>query len=92
MSEHITLHDFPVEQGYSVSPNKVRGGDLFLKKGYSWQMGEAICFEEIYEGAVLEDELMIRACQGQGSLRNAFSSNLKIVNLKIFPNQEGIYT
>ena len=53
-------------------------------------MGEAICFEEIYEGPVLQGELMIRACQGQGSLRNAFSSNLKIVNLKIFPNQEGI--
>ena len=73
-----------------VSPPIKHGGDLFLKKCFSWQMGEALCFEEIYEGPVLQGELMIRACQGQGSLRNAFSSNLKIVNLKIFPNQEGI--
>ena len=55
-------------------------------------MGEAIYFEEIYEGAVLQGELIIRSCQGQGNLRNTFFSNLKIVNLKIFPNQEGIYT
>ena len=32
---------------------------------------------------------MIRSFQGQGSFTNAFSSNLKAVNLKIFASHEG---
>ena len=68
-----------------VSPPIKYGGDLFLKKSYSWQMGEAICFGQIFEGALLQDGSMIRSCQGQGSFRNAISSNLKTINLKICP-------
>ena len=63
--------------------------DLFLKKSYSWQMGEAICFGQIFEGAVLQGGSMIRSCQGQGSFRNAISSNLKTINLKISPIKKG---
>ena len=36
--------------------------------------------------------LMIRSWQGQGSFTNAFFSNLKTANLKIFAILEGIYT
>ena len=43
-------------------------------------------------GTVLHGELMIRSWQGQGSFTNAFLSNLKTVNAKIFANNEGIYT
>ena len=42
--------------------------------------------------AVILGGLMFRTCQGQGSFTNALSSNLEIVNLKIFPNHKGIYT
>ena len=43
-------------------------------------------------GAVLYRGLIMRSCQGLGSFTNAFSSNVKTVNLKIFVNHEGIYT
>ena len=33
---------------------------------------------------------MIKTCHGWGIFPNAFSSNLKTVNLKIFANHEGI--
>ena len=42
--------------------------------------------------AVIFGGLMIRPCQSQGSFTDAFSRNLKIVNLKTFPNHERIYT
>ena len=35
---------------------------------------------------------MIRSWQRQGSFTNAFSSNLKTVNLKAIANHEKIYT
>ena len=38
----------------------------------------------LWEVAVLHGGLMIRPCQEQGSLTNAFFSNLKTVNMKIF--------
>ena len=48
-------------------------------------------FGQIYWGSVLHGGL-IRSCQERGSFTNAFSNNLKTVNLKIFANHEGIYT
>ena len=47
---------------------------------------------KIYWGTVLHGGLMIRSYHGQGSFRNAFSSDLKTVNLKMFANHEGTYT
>ena len=43
-------------------------------------------------GTVLHRGLMIRSCQGRQIFINAFSSNLKTVNLKLFSSHEGIYT
>ena len=39
---------------------------------------------------VLHRELTIKSCQGGRIFTNTFSSNLKIVNLNIFPNYGGI--
>ena len=43
-------------------------------------------------GTVLHSGLMIRSCQGREIFINAFSSNLKTVNLKLFSSHEGICT
>ena len=45
---------------------------------------------KIYWRAVLNEGLMIRLCQGCERFTNAFSSNLKVVNLKIIANYEGM--
>ena len=46
-------------------------------------------FGIMYWGIVRHGGLMIRSWQERGSLTNAFSSNIKTVNLKIFANHEG---
>ena len=61
------------------------------REGFHGRLGTN-CFGQIYWGTVLHEGLMIRSWQGQGSFTNAFSSNLKTVNVKIFANHEGIYT
>ena len=78
-----------MEQGHSVSPHKV-WKDLFLK-AFHGRWG-TILGGQLYWGTVLHGGSMIRSCQGQGSFTNAFSSNLKTVNLKMFADHEGIYT
>ena len=44
------------------------------------------------EGLFYIEGLMIKSFQGEGVSKNAFSSNLNNVNLKIFPNHDGIFT
>ena len=66
-------------------------GEPFSKKIFSWQMGGQV-LGAILWGAVLYGTLMIRSCQERGSFTNAFSCNLKTLNMKIFPNHEGVYT
>ena len=71
MREHILPHDFPVEQGHSVSPQKT-WRDLFINTFHGrWRTN--------FGGAVLHGGLIIRSCQGWGSFTNVFSSNLKTV-------------
>ena len=54
-------------------------------KNFLCEMGD-----KFLEGAVLDEGLMIRSCQGWGSFTNAFSSNLKTVyNLNFFDNHKG---
>ena len=43
-------------------------------KNFSCQMGD-----KFLGGAILDEGLMIKSCQGWGSFTNAFSSNLKTV-------------
>ena len=78
-----------MEQEHSVFPHKV-WRDLFLK-AFHGRWGRNY-FGKIYGGVVQHGGLMIRSCQGRDSFTNAFSSNPKTVNLKIFVNHEGIYT
>ena len=72
LREHISPHDFPVEQGDSVL-HKV-WTDLFLKAFYVrwgiiyWVWGMRV-------GGVLHRGLMISSCQGWGSFTNTFFSN-----------------
>ena len=42
--------------------------------------------------AGLREGLMTRSCQGQECFTNAFCSNLKTVNLKVFDNHEGAHS
>ena len=63
--------------------------DLFLKAFHGKWGTNFLGGGQIYWGTLLHEGLMIRSCQGQGSFTNAFSSNLKTVNLKIFANHEG---
>ena len=46
------------------------------------------------EGRVagLREGLMTRSCQGQECFTNAFLSNLKTVNLKVFDNHEWVHS
>ena len=54
--------------------------------------GGQIVLGKFIGGAVLHEGLMIRSWEEQGSLANAFYSNLKTVNLNFFATSEGIYT
>ena len=67
-----------------------------FSKNVSWKIGDIFFFGEregqIYWEAVLHGCLMIRSCQGRESFTNAFSTNLKTVNYKVFVNHERIYT
>ena len=97
LREHIASHDFSVEQGYSVSPQKVWWN--LCPKAFNGRWG-AKSFWQIYWGTVLHGEwgggggvgVMIISCQGQESFTNTFSSNLKTVNLKTFANHKRIQT
>ena len=91
LREYIPPHDFTVEQGHSASLSAKIWPDLFLKKIFMEKRGTNF-FGKTYERTVGHGGLMIRSCQGQESFTNAFSSNLKTVNLAIFPNYEGINT
>ena len=46
---------------------------------------------QTYRVAVLHGGLIIISCQENGSFTDAFSSNLKILNLKIFPYHKDIH-
>ena len=81
----MSPHDFRVEQGHRASPHKVQG-NVFLKALHGkWG---ATFWRQIYWGAVLHEELMIRLFLRRGSFINAFSSNLNTVNLEIVANQK----
>ena len=44
-------------------------------------------------GVVLHEGLMIKPCQGENEcFTNVFSNNLKVINLKIFPDLGGTHT
>ena len=61
-------HDFPLEEGQSVSHHKA-WRDLFIKACYGrWGTN---FLRQIYWGTVLHGRLMIRSCQGQASFTNA---------------------
>ena len=81
-----------MEQGHSVLPSKV-WTDLFLI-AFHGRLGDFLLGREggYLWGTVLHGGLMIRSSHRQGSFTNAFCSNLKTINLKIFANHEGIYT
>ena len=53
--------------------------------------GQTIFSKFVREGVVLHGGLMNRSCQGPGSFTNAFFSNLKTENPKMFANHEGIH-
>ena len=53
------------------------------------QMGDNFFWQIYWEKPVLYEGLMIRSCQREGSFTNAFSSNLKTVNLNFFPVMKG---
>ena len=88
LREHRTPHDFPVEQGHSVSAHKILR-DIFLKLFMvdggktSWENLLGSCSK-----GEINDQIMPRTWK----FHNAFSSNLKTINLKISTNHEGIYT
>ena len=65
--------------------------DLFLKRTFHGRWGNKLLRKNLW-GFVLHRGLMIRSFQGRGSLANPFSSNLNTVNLKTFPDHDGIYT
>ena len=82
---------FILRDPFMVSP-PIRCGEegLFSKKKIPW--GDKFG-GEMYGGIVPQGETNARSCQkGVGVLQNAFSSNLKTLNLQIFPNHGGIFT
>ena len=82
LREHRTPHNFPVEQGHSVSAHKILR-DIFLKLFMvdggktSWENLLGSCSK-----GEINDQIMPRTWK----FHNAFSSNLKTVNLKISTN------
>ena len=61
---------------------------LFSKR-FSWNLGDKLFLGNLLE-AVLHAGLMIRSCKEWGSLTNAFASNLKTIDPKVFANHKGI--
>ena len=62
-----------------------------FSEDFSWLMGDTFLWVNLLE-AVLNGGLMIVSYKGKGSFTNAFSSNLKAVNVKIFANHKRMYT
>ena len=87
LKKYIYPHDIREEQRHGV-PHKV-WRDLFLKALHG-RWGTIYGQDEGGgggSGVVLHGELMIKLCQGWGSLTNTFFSNNSH-----FSNHEGIYT
>ena len=84
IKEEHSPHDFPVEQGHSVSPHKV-WRDLFLTAvhGRWWTNFLAVLLGDC--STWVNDCIMPSEEEFQ-------ESSLKTVNLKIFTNRERIYT
>ena len=68
----------------------IKYGQIFFWKLFVADRGHF--YGKIYWGTALHGGLMIRSCHRQGSFTNAFSSNLKTVNLKMFANHGGTYS
>ena len=81
----MSPHDFQGEQRHRASLHNVQG-DVSLKALHG-KLGTTF-LGQIYWGAVLHEELMMRLCLSRGSFINAFSSNLNTVNLEIVANQK----
>ena len=62
-----------------------------FSKSFSWKAGDKLFLGNLLE-AVPHGGLMMRSCQEWGSFTNAFASNLKTKDLKIFAKHKGIYT
>ena len=60
-----------------------------FSKSFSWNLGDKLFLGNLLE-AVLHAGLMIRPCKEWESLINAFASNLKTIDLKVFANHKGI--
>ena len=84
LMEHVPTHNFPVKKRHNFS--RVKYGRTFSKKIFSWQ-GNRLYGERVVLHGRNNDQNMPREW-----VTNAFSSNLNLLNLNIFPNHWGILT